>query len=1037
VTIDYFDGFFPGNWPPNLRNWAISITEYLKQSSGRGQPVYLNAEIDDLQSMAQLGHLPQSDDIENDFLVTFDESVIKRPTTTAEAKNSFKKFESVFSKWDPKKSSGNGPPFIPILLLTVMAAARMRTSTDKRATNYYGRLCEVLGIDIKHKDAVGDSYRRHLAPLWALYCQWLEINSHIGIPTAYLDHSLGFANFVGVPVGQALLRAKEQRQIESEFFKLFIDGSERENVEVDEFLSALSDWIRGADCPENIKKAFANAPDEINDAVWAIFNRWTPSELEVKSAPRNPKLLIGGHITSKLGQPHLSLYLRSTHEHRSLSVLELRLKTDDRELTVSSRPDQSLGSGSQISGCTVEDLLYRSLSLRGEMKETNLHDEERFVAERKPCAVISLDVLTPSTWVESRWMKIGQTYNLLVAEPVLERAMSEMRDVGIGGQLTTLSGLPNQWKAVVGFTPTSQPQKDSLLRIQHAKHLPITLTSGTRLLGSGRAVEYFAAEPPMVLIDLGALSEKKCSLAEALIRIHSGNQVVREFRPTSETQALADLSAGSYLVELIIPSQKKPLAELRLTLRSPDLPRTYSVIDEHSVALRLGTITGSDTWNLLELSADDCLMQGAVVTKGKLCVTPREFASLQPGAEVMPDSFEDDQQDSMPFANLTGANVTFAQCIIDVTARCLHTKNLEPPLAGRVSEWIYMTCVHCGKVVKAGTRGKPRDFKKALTKKATVLARSDLITGEESAAARISAGPSQFSYQETEKSQLDYRLWSLGSGDKRSSAVLSELHELRLVSEVLWYAAAAGHVDFNGMECDRVAEQWRVTPSALIFYPSGTARWVGHRSESSIASVISMLGGVEKITRINSTSTLPYLTDVKLSSCPETVELEGIYSDTKQAMTLVYNLPSLRELLEQLPQTVITNSAYSAQMFDLDTRQWSEKGEDIQRGSAVREGSYGNEYYFIRTAEPRGYDAVRCGYRLAKHLAANYHGRLLVTFEEETQKLRCPLGADLPLLYTRGLIFATGELPTREKGSIVYPGVSAEVFERVALLLSN
>ena len=987
--------------------------------------------------MEQLGNLVQSDDVTKHFLDTFDQLVINRPTTTAEAKSSFKKFESVFSSWDPKKAGGDGPPFIPVLLLTVMAAAKMRTSTDKRATNYYGRLCEILGIDVKHKDAVGDSYRRHLAPLWALYCQWLEINSHIGIPTAYLDHSSGFANYVGVPVGQALLRSQEQRQIERDFFRLFIDGSERENVAVDEFLSALSEWIKGRDCPQTIKDAFDAAPDEIKDAVWAIFNRWTPSEADVKSAPRNPKLLIGGHITSKLGQPHLSLYLRSTHEHRSPSELELRFEIDDRRIPAVSRPDQSLGSGSQVQGCSVEDLLFRSITLRGEAKQPDKGSDAGFVAERKPCAVISLDVLTPSTWVESRWMKIGQTYNLLVAEPVLERVVSEMRNVGIGGQLTVLPGLPDQWKVVVGFTPTSQPKEDSLLRVQHAKHLPITFIGGTRILGSGRAVEYFAAEPPIVLIDPGALSGKNCSLTEALIRIRNGSEVEPDIRLTSETQSLGDLKGGTYQVQLMIPSQEKPLAELQLTLRSPDLPRTYPVVDEHSVALRLGATTGSDTWDMLKLSEDDRLMQGAVVTKGKLCVAPRESPAIQTRVEVTPGSFEDDGQDCMPFANLTGANVEFAQCIIDSTAKCLHTKNLEPALPGRVPMWIYMTCVHCGKVVKSPTRGKLKDFNKVSTKQATVLTRSDPVAGEQTAATRTLASPSSFNHREVKKSQLEDRLWSLGSGDKRSSAVLSELHELHLVSEVLWYAAAAGHVDFKGMECDRVAEQWRVTPSALLMYPSGTARWVGHRSETNVESVIEMLGGGEKVTRINVTSALPYLTDIKLSSFPEKVKLDGIHTDSEQAMKLIYNLPSLRELLEILPRVVFTNSAYSAQIFDLESRRWSEKGEDLQRGSAVREASFGHEYYFIVTAEKRGYDAVRCGHRLAKHLAANHHGRLLVSFEEQTQKLRCPLGADLPLLYTRGIIFATGELPIRDGGFVVYPGVTAEVFERVALLLSN
>jgi hypothetical protein len=152
----------------------MGIYEYIKQEFVGGMPVYLNAEVDDLRKIAELGGLKISDDVESEFLRLFESPVIEQPTSAKQARDLFQKFSSTFDNWKPSKAGALPPPFLQVLLMTVLAAEKMQSSTEKRVTNYYGRLCEILGIDNKYKDDVGTSYRKHVAPLWTLYCSWLE-----------------------------------------------------------------------------------------------------------------------------------------------------------------------------------------------------------------------------------------------------------------------------------------------------------------------------------------------------------------------------------------------------------------------------------------------------------------------------------------------------------------------------------------------------------------------------------------------------------------------------------------------------------------------------------------------------------------------------------------------------------------------------------------------------------------------------------------------------------------------------------------------
>jgi hypothetical protein len=195
-------------------------------------------------------------------------------------------------------------------------------------------------------------------------------------------------------------------------------------------------------------------------------------------------------------------------------------------------------------------------------------------------------------------------------------------------------------------------------------------------------------------------------------------------------------------------------------------------------------------------------------------------------------------------------------------------------------------------------------------------------------------------------------------------------------------------------------------------------------------------------------SDLPYLSEVTLTPNPdlspdealrllrESAELSQVQVIDERLQNMVHLLPNLRTLLSKLPRTPFSNSDHRATVFDLGVNRWSESGVDICAGAAVRDSQFGNRYFFVLSDDPRHYEAIQCGHRLAKHLSALHSGRRLFSYSRETLELRCPLGADLPLVYTRGLIFATGTVPIRDRGQVVYRGVQPRIAERIKVLFS-
>ena len=72
-----------------------------------------------------------------------------------------------------------------MLALFSLAAERMHSGGDLAATNYYGRLTELLGESPERSGWIGQEYRAHSLSLWNCLNLWLRrAHGQRGLPTA-------------------------------------------------------------------------------------------------------------------------------------------------------------------------------------------------------------------------------------------------------------------------------------------------------------------------------------------------------------------------------------------------------------------------------------------------------------------------------------------------------------------------------------------------------------------------------------------------------------------------------------------------------------------------------------------------------------------------------------------------------------------------------------------------------------------------------------------------------------------------------------
>jgi hypothetical protein len=104
------------------------------------------------------------------------------------------------------------PPFLPLLALCVLAAARMGPDEDVSAANYYRRLQAVLDL----QSSPAQAFRECVPSMFRLLSEWLD-RVHRGRRGTSTIPDSPFPAHVGFPISQALFRQSDRRKLVSFF----------------------------------------------------------------------------------------------------------------------------------------------------------------------------------------------------------------------------------------------------------------------------------------------------------------------------------------------------------------------------------------------------------------------------------------------------------------------------------------------------------------------------------------------------------------------------------------------------------------------------------------------------------------------------------------------------------------------------------------------------------------------------------------------------------------------------------------------------
>ena len=262
------------------------------------------------------------------------------------------------------------------------------------------------------------------------------------------------------------------------------------------------------------------------------------------------------------------------------------------------------------------------------------------------------------------------------------------------------------------------------------------------------------------------------------------------------------------------------------------------------------------------------------------------------------------------------------------------------------------------------------------------------------------------------------------------------------VDQFLRTLEGLGHIDVR--RDDRLQPvEWEANPSFVAETSQGSFVLAGVWSESlrnRIGVTVGAAGGAlrrESSENALSIWTIEKITRDQLASAITATELD-VYVVDRAVDRMLDALPPLSAVEASLATHPIPDYS-KASIFDLGQASW------VPVPGVAIPGAYRLEQSFRSTTIwVSGQGAVdrtaRVGtVHLVKHLAARASKQPLLGYDESTQALSVPMGADLPGLYGRAAMLCSGRPPklSRSTRSLVYLDVPREVADRLNSLLAG
>lgn len=1001
------------NWD-QYSNWNLAVAEVIYGAHRAGLPSYLDLEDETLVNIRDIAEPTCVNPATG-----LQEAVLGTLTFGSGPAEVFKQHLTRLDQWR-RGNLLSEPPILALLAVLSLAAENMHDGEGKAANNFYGRLAELLALNESEKDEFVGAYRRIEQGLpcsellWASLTSWLERNEgNRGLPTAY---AAGHTH-IGLPLSQALVRQTDRERLTDAFTTYGL--SPRSTLDKGEMRILLEEWLSRAPCPAS--NSFArlwrhdeSARERIVDVACLELASWdgVRQESDGVNAERHDRLRLIANLSTFL-----------SHELRLTLGLPAASDQAGEQFELIDRDGQPLGvldfvvrtAGWLVSSAT--SIIDPLSILLGDIRLQRVNDGG--TATRQPRRLIPLrfdSVL--QAYVEQDRVSLGEEH-LLLAHPKLVDQLDPVIEGSARSGFTrhdAMPGLPDGWVLydrvqILSSVPPDLIKHLDLRALQPLARTQVVLEGGLKI--PGNIAKWSTHRPP----ELRVTSEESATLRahirtiRALAEPPAGDRHFDSVQPVM-IWSLSDehLQDGDY--EVTVYDDDGALGNpLTLRLRTADNPAlrvsNESVVMLHRAAdalFGIGARQGLDT-NGFEVAPSDAPV--AQTSTAAVDHIPHWWTSRHE-------------------AN-TGTNTTVLVAPQADAESCVftgaHHLLLDAAIQGQST--VEGVCKYCG-LVKRQPAWRARRKRKS--------------TKQDQQPPQISVhrlAPIPDHEQLSWMTGYD-TVCHIGEGSASALlAVAAQVESGQFFGDgFVRRLDTLGHIEVERDDADLTVKRWRVADPTLVGLTDGRWCLVGLRSDRLLAALDDF--AYEHKFDIEFDTDISGPPRVAMPTLDHDVESELLDLMTHTtgrpskvipdaSLALATTLPPLSALLQRLPTVPIFTGRGTEKWNPTSAR--FEHAVDVNSQGAFRINAFGRTYLYRRAVDMGAMQAMLGDARIVKYAAALETGQSLIGYDATQHLLYVPLGADLPGLFGRAAVLATGRPPIAnlEQRALEYRGVPPQV----------
>lgn len=1001
--------------------WNEALVHEMLSDSNDGVPVYLTAEDSVLEAVRQRRGR------EGGGLVSSLESAVAQTVKPGDT-DPFRVHRVRAERWRSKdeRRSGHGgsdsPPFVALLTLFTLAADKMGSKRDISPNAYYPILAEMLGWERSaDRNRLSKSFRDNTEQIWKIYNYWLDSrDGRYGLPTAY---ALGF-RFVGLPVSQALLRKSDRAAFPHLFSEYGLPPGT--DLPASDIEPLLGEWISNSSIhvPKRLKDLWSRAAarPRLAELVATELLQWDGSGVTQR---------VRGGVAAA-GRVFLCLNVnRIPNERLEATVLATFIGSSPPETVIvetlngSAEIDVIPVSGRRVRPRGAVPFDLNSLLL-GTLTVATADTSPPSIRMPRRVLPLRYDALL-GAYVECDQVSLGEEYMLLIKDDealvqAVKSVVSQNCRPGFKAP-RGLPGVPEGWvlvRHVQFMTPFVEAKLADLAPLVPLIRTKLTVDGGFRF--PGRVTRWSSSVPPEIRVASEAenvtvvLVSDSAPQTERTWTLENGFGVI-------ETHDLK-LADGDYTVTL--SAEGKELQRTGLRLRSGD---TYDV----SAWERSPRLLHDMRDPLQSMTAREGDENGPAVVDG---VWASESHSGGDSGLFT--------KSSVPWwGNVASERAEPEKLMIEAAASgtCFYTgahRYELPPTPARiqsrrelVGQFSTAYCGGCGMVKR---------FPKFLSFKSTGLDGHGSATRD--VGDKTSNMPPAGQSRVTWEAALDGLVHAGGGSASALRAMASQVEGTALFLDNFTRALESlGHIEVERNDRFDVV-RWEIARQALADTPTRglvlCGSWTaGNRA--SLASAVSAVGGVLTSEQAGEGLRCDRVEGLSVEDV-EALDFDGRENTTlvpAAAESIARLLPNLSAVEDALPRMPMPAAA-QIRRFESANARW------IVEDSIKRTGAYRLSFrhsivdVFVNEVDLSKRHVARCSVHLGKHLSAKAEGRVLLSYDRTNGALTVPLGCDLPGLFGRAAVLASG-LPPKRTGSrsLVYWGVPPLVAQKLQNSFTN